>query len=1202
MNTKLFKLLTAGIFALLSACGDNSMESGDRDPVQTTATLNVLVKDAITNASLKASVKLSTGASDSTDASGFVYFKGIPVGNHRALIEKTGYASVVLTPSIASTTVQSIFIARDTTVNAALYPQTSGLEGYVLFEDKKGVSKPPTKATVRFIANTNLNLVDNVFEVDVSPTNGKFSFKNLPAIGTQYSLQVLEVAADGKQYAAKPGAITAVELVSGTTVYFKSSIKYTANDLVDLFELTSFNNTIKSTDTLKLEFSDDIDAAKFKPDMISFGPTTTTVTTVVEKIVKGKTLNLVPADKWPSSFTFTVGSSNPIVSVNGVGCTSSTKTVYVDGIFELVNYKNTVKGKDTLILEFSDSIDAAKFRDGMVTLSNNIVAEKIVDGKKLKLIPADNWPNSFTFTIGGGSANATNNIISVNGMTYYTSAKTIYMEGIFELVSYKTTLKSRDTLVLEFSDTIDAVKFKPSMIYFTGYTGTLPVIDMRVEDKQIKLIPSGNWPAPSFEFYFNSSNAIVSVKGVSYPTSTTTNKKVFLEGTFDIVNYSDIVKPTDTVFVEFSDSIDVARFRPAQVYCYVGNVDCNKIVDGKKLKLLPIGNGGIWPADGFRFTISYNGNNLVSVKGIPATNIQKEVTVDGYFSYVSYSPNPLASTDTLVLEFNNSIDTNGIYSNITSNTTNFSGDFNIKWEAANGKKLKLTPKSKSRWAATGLTSTFNVSFNANNLKSLSGLAYNGVPGATINIKAYPFNPVKQLINNSVFPDSLDPATTDITNPIIIEFSDTINAAQLVKSGTVNVGANNNCSTPLAIGKSIVDGKKLRLDLLAGNKWPIPTSSPYTFYVCFNGLTSVNNVSYNGYNGYLQIALKQRNDLNSVKVTGLKIVKSDFQTQDSLDYYGGDTYLTWKRVQFVGHNFPGGYRIYKKEGTGNFERVEDFTNTNQFIEVPNTSGGIDTMYYRRVSVGSNALTDNKSAEFIVVAYNDIAMGNVNEATRLAVKDTRNPTINSYPLYAPAQVASKDTLSRWIGYAPVIDNYTYNSNGDYRSCFYDSDYDGYDDTYYSCERGNSSSWSNTWGWSPGWTYPVDEFRFDKLSQPLAVSYQYGTNYQLNGYYNTYIGFSEPMDTTKMSIAYTEGTKPERFSMKTAWNNDRTRLYLVPLVTAGDVDNRDASFVVLIKGLQDMAGNTYEIKYTKTDGSAYTTPNLGFKFTQLKDYLLP
>jgi len=272
-----------------------------------------------------------------------------------------------------------------------------------------------------------------------------------------------------------------------------------------------------------------------------------------------------------------------------------------------------------------------------------------------------------------------------------------------------------------------------------------------------------------------------------------------------------------------------------------------------------------------------------------------------------------------------------------------------------------------------------------------------------------------------------------------------------------------------------------------------------------------------------------------------------------------------------------------------------------------------MYYYQVSINSGSLTDNKSVEFIVVAYNDIAMGNVSEANKLVVKDLRKPTISNYYQNPPQQVTSKDTLSRWLGNVPYIGNSTYSSDGTPRSCQYDSDDDDYPDTYYPCEHAYGGSnysgsgyWGNSWGWQPVWsstTTDRDEFKFDKLSQSSAVSYQNGTNVILNNeYYSTYITFSEPMDTTKMVIAYTEGTKPARFNLKTAWNSSKTQLYLVPVIAAGDVVNQDASFVALIKGLQDMAGNPYEIKYTKLDGTTYTTSNLGFKFTQLNDYLLP
>ena len=1189
MNKKLFKLLTAGALLLLSACGDNVMESSDssKDPVQTTATLNVLVKDAITNASLRASVKLSTGAQDSTNAtSGIVYFKGVPIGEHRAIIEKTGYASVVLTPRIGSYITDNIAIARDTSVNATLYPQNAGLEGYVLFEDKSGKSKPPTNATVRFIATATQNLVDNVFEVPVSATDGKFVFANLPALGTSYALQVLDATADGQVYAAREFAGNSlVSLMPKTTVYVKNSIKYTANDLVALFELTNFSSVIKSKDTLKLEFSDSIDAGKFKPDMITFG---NTVTTVVEKIVKGKTLNLVPADKWPSSFTFYISN---IVSAKGTTYSipsNNAKTVYVNGIFELVSYKTTVKGKEPLVLEFSDSIDATKFRDGMVTLSNSIgnsiVAEKIVDGKTLKLIPADNWPNSFTFTIGGGSATAANNIISVNGMTYYTSAKTIYMEGIFELVGYKTTVKSKDTLVLEFSDTIDAVKFKSNMISFANYSGTLPTLDMRVEDKQIKLIPSGNWPAPSFEFSFSSSNPILSVKGVANSTPNT-NKKVYLEGNFDIVSYTNLVKPTDIVFIEFSDSIDAARFRPSQVSATLNNgvnVDCNKIVDGKKIKLVPIGTEGRWPTEGFNFTVN---SSLLSVRGIPATSTTKPVSIDGYFSYISHGPIPLATTDTLVVEFNYDVDTNGIYKNVVSTTSPYSNNgLNINWDAADGKKLKITPKNQSRWNAN---SNFTLYFNYDNtLKSLNGLKYIGDPSKSITVKTYTFN-------GTVVKDILDPSIeADVTSPIIIEFTDTILASELSKPNSVRI----NSSNDIVFDKEIVDGKKLKLALIAGSKWPY--NSAY-FNINLN-LKSVNNV-WN--NSNLPINIKLRTDLASVKVTNLGIVKSgdyglgNYRTPDTLNYNSTSTYLTWKRVPFVGYyngavNYNGGYRIYKREGTGTTLYDYSYTGSSAFSSM---LVGSDTIYYTYVSWASNALADNKNVEFFVVAYNDSSMGSMIEATKLTLRDGRAPSVyNATSSYYVGDDAARfgtngnSASTNSYQYSSNISSYIYNLA--YYIYYYNTSSSGYNNPRsYNCDNPvfNGSSYV-----SSSCYYGLDSLQFGFYSD---LAYHLANAGAKTNAITGCTNFNEPMDTTAV---LTEAGLPSRVSVAKEWKTDERTLCFTFNVAEGDPSTDDIATTYSISGLKDKGGNALDITYgtglaaTKRNTLDFRIKSIGYR----------
>jgi len=121
MNTKLFKLITAGTLAvLLSSCGDTVVDNDDSNPVQKKATLNVRVRDASNGNPLEAVVTLNTtGESKTTSAAnGNFSFKGVPLGSHSVLIEKAGYASAVHSAPISPTQSSggNITIAEDYTV------------------------------------------------------------------------------------------------------------------------------------------------------------------------------------------------------------------------------------------------------------------------------------------------------------------------------------------------------------------------------------------------------------------------------------------------------------------------------------------------------------------------------------------------------------------------------------------------------------------------------------------------------------------------------------------------------------------------------------------------------------------------------------------------------------------------------------------------------------------------------------------------------------------------------------------------------------------------------------------------------------------------------------------------------------------------------------------------------------------------------
>jgi len=404
MNTKLFKLLTAGTLAvLLSSCGDNVIDNDESNPVQTKATLNVLVRDASTGNPLEASIKLlSTGESNATSAAtGAFSFKSVYIGEHKVLIEKDGYASAVYDATIGSITNWNTSIAEDAIVNANLYPLTSSLDGYVFYEDTNGVRKPAEGARVRVVIK-DPSLVERVFEA-TTIAGGKFAFPRLPAVSGLYSLQIL----DWQTYKAIDlGSFELLE--DGLAAHITSTdVIYTNDKLNSLFDLLTTKAVISSSDTLELEFSGDINATKFSPSMVTAISYTYDIgggyypgdVIPTQKIVSGKKLRLVPLgaiNKWPSSFGVEINkleatSGKVLLSTTFNNITVSDKS----DPFELIKYnKNLTSATDTIILEFSLNIDVAKFKPENVTITNGIIADKIVEGKKLKLVPINKLESS----------------------------------------------------------------------------------------------------------------------------------------------------------------------------------------------------------------------------------------------------------------------------------------------------------------------------------------------------------------------------------------------------------------------------------------------------------------------------------------------------------------------------------------------------------------------------------------------------------------------------------------------------------------------------------------------------------------------------------------------------------------------------------------------------------------------------------------
>jgi len=395
MNTKLFKLFTAGTLAvLLSSCGDTVVDNDTNSPVRSKATINVRVIDASggAEAPLTASVTLNTTKeSKATNAAGSVSFDNIPVGSHKVLVEKTDYASALYDADIRLGQDANISIAADATVDAYLYPKNASLQGTV-FEDIDGALVALAGATVQVELNSGTHIVSRIFS-KVTDAEGNFAFDSLPAIGTQYSLIINDAA---KKYRVKTGPTR--ELRAGLPAY-TGAIKYDHSELNTLFELVSYPSSIKSTDSLTFTFNAAIDFTRFTIDVVSVSPNPSSgkltrmtipsaLTTQLVIKLAGATVNDIP--KWPNRFKVCF---NELRATDGKRtpsdyCTRDIYTTDNNVKFGLENYTDRIDSAEAAVLTFSNDINTAEFEPSWITVNGNVnLANVAIDGKKVTLTP-----------------------------------------------------------------------------------------------------------------------------------------------------------------------------------------------------------------------------------------------------------------------------------------------------------------------------------------------------------------------------------------------------------------------------------------------------------------------------------------------------------------------------------------------------------------------------------------------------------------------------------------------------------------------------------------------------------------------------------------------------------------------------------------------------------------------------------------------
>jgi len=448
MNTKLFKLITAGALAvLLSSCGDTVVDNYDNSPVRSKATINVRVIDASggAEAPLAAKVTLNTTKEVKTsDATGNVSFKNIPVGYHSVLVEKEGYATALYSAPIVPTEENmNISIAQDITVPANLYPTSAKLSGLVVEDNDNGTQAPLAGATVRVELSTGTGIVTRIF-TKVTDATGSFAFDSLPAVGKQYSLFISDAA-------GKYRVITAdAKILQAGLPQNAGVIRYNSTLLNSFFELTAYPSVIKNTDNITFTFSNSIDFTRFTLDDIVkiykdgdlYTPPSGKLTRIVATTdlpsqlvvgLVGANVNEVPL--WPSKFTICF---NDLKAIDGkvTGINYCTRDIYTSAsdnaiAFRVESYNDRIDSTANVVLEFSQNIDAAAFQPGWITInSSTTLAEAIVAGKTITLVPVGGkWHSDLSIVV-SSSLKATSGETLSGGFSKTIKLKTAVLKGV----------------------------------------------------------------------------------------------------------------------------------------------------------------------------------------------------------------------------------------------------------------------------------------------------------------------------------------------------------------------------------------------------------------------------------------------------------------------------------------------------------------------------------------------------------------------------------------------------------------------------------------------------------------------------------------------------------------------------------------------------------------------------------------------------
>lgn len=280
MNRKFFKpllLAAAGVAVMLAGCGDTIVDVTDpaapiKDEIRPEVRLNIVVRDTLSGSILDgAKVTLLTRAEEkTTDAAtpGTVSFDNVYVGEHRVLVEMSGYASIIRQINISDDGIENkeVYIAQEATRNVSLYPLNARLEGKLFYEDRNTNKTVPAQGAKVRVTLTSAEFVDRYPEVPVN-ADGEYVFTNLPA--APYSIEALNFTVGDNIYQGIN--LVAVTLKADASVVITAIEKY--SNILHSIELRGFpKGPIGISEEMEFEFSQEVDVSQITPSTITINP------------------------------------------------------------------------------------------------------------------------------------------------------------------------------------------------------------------------------------------------------------------------------------------------------------------------------------------------------------------------------------------------------------------------------------------------------------------------------------------------------------------------------------------------------------------------------------------------------------------------------------------------------------------------------------------------------------------------------------------------------------------------------------------------------------------------------------------------------------------------------------------------------------------------------------------------------------------